>query len=188
MASGDKTFIPIPDIDLFVLLPEYFQVIKDFIYLMNTEQIELEKLWGYVVRVWNNYFIQTADEQTLSQYEDMLGLYPSPTDSLDIRRWRILNRFRQRLPFTLPMLYEILNGLVGLGNYTVDIDYPNYKMTVNFINVDQELIDEAIKTLILLPPAHLDQEYRVQTLQESVATLRVGAAMTTSWSYTLPTT
>lgn len=187
-ARAQYILIPIPDIDLLILLPEYFQKILDFKELMNTEQIELEQLWARIEQLWLNLYIQTADIPTLEYYEDMLGLFPEPGDSIEIRRWRILSRFRRRTPFTLPMMYEVLNSLVGIGNYTVNIDVSNYIITFGFIDVEQDLVDEAIKVMIQSLPAHLGQIYTIVTQPESIATIRIGATHAIGWSYRLPNT
>lgn len=169
--------IPVPDIDLLILLPEYFSVIKDFQELMSTEQIELENLWARITQVWLNQFIQTADVGTIEYHENLLGIVPDPGDTLEIRRWRVLLRYRLRLPFTLPKLYELLNGLVGIGEYYIDIDYPNYTMTVHFFNTEQTVLNEAIRQLVLVPPAHLAKFYINTVEQDSEATEYFGGTM-----------
>lgn len=146
----------VEEFDLLSLLPPYFQVILDYQELMSTERIELETLWGFIERVWDNLYIQTADEPTLSYYENLLGLVPEEDDDLELRRWRILTTFRRRPPFTLPHLYEFLNESLGIDNYRVDIDYPAYKITITGLVDDLVLFDEVVKVLITLLPAHLE--------------------------------
>jgi len=47
--------------NLISLLPHYFRKVKDFIALMETENIELGQLEGSMQQVYDNFFIQTAD-------------------------------------------------------------------------------------------------------------------------------
>lgn len=46
------------------------------------------------------------------------------TDTLDDRRFRVLTRLNEELPYTLPQLRVILESLCGAGNYSADVaDY-----------------------------------------------------------------
>lgn len=179
----DRAYVPIDDIDLMSLLPQYFQNIFDFQELMSTEEIELKEFFGSLQQVWNNLFIQTADEATIEYHENLLGLVPDPGDSLEIRRWRVINRYRRRPPFTLVTLYEQLNELVGVGNYEVTVDYAGRSLYVSFINVPTSLQEEAIYILITLPPAHLYQSYTTTTKPESEGFIHLGGKTSTAWIY-----
>lgn len=179
-------YVPKDDINLMNLLPGYFQEILEFQELMSTEEIELKGFFGELQQVWNNLFIQTADEATIQYHENLLNLTPDPGDSLEIRRWRVINRYLRRPPFTLGILHEQLNSLLGIGNYTLTVDYPGKSLTVDFINIDNSTRLEAINILITLPPAHLGQSYSTTSQPESNADLSVGAGLMTTWIIDLP--
>jgi len=147
--------VPMDEINPIGLLPPYFQSIKDFIALMETERIELTTLQMFIMRVYDNLFIQTCDEDTLRYHEQLLGIFIQPGDTLDERRLRILNRYNTVLPITLPSLKLRLNNLLGVGNWKLDIDYPNYTVSVTFLNVAVGLINEAVNMLLQTLPAHL---------------------------------
>lgn len=176
-------YTPVDDIDLMALLPLYFQEILDFQELMSTEEIELKGFFGELQQVWNNLFIQTADEATIEYHENLLNLVPEPGDTLEIRRWRVINRYRRKPPFTLVTLYEQLNALVGIGNYELTVDYAGRSLYVSFVNVPQATIDEAIQILITLPPAHLYQSYTSTSKPESEGFIHIGAVSSQAWIY-----
>lgn len=173
------------DIDLIGLLPAYFKVIKDFKELMGTEQIEFNLFWDYMTRVWNNLFIQTADSDTLKYHEDLLGIIPEEGDSLAVRRWRILNYYRRRSPFTLGSLYILLNESVGLGNWEVEVHYDTYMVDILLRVDDITLYRELIRTLILSLPAHLQQNYSQSTEGTSTAFISYGATISLGRIYSL---
>lgn len=180
------TYIPKDDIDLMILLPKYFQEIYEFQEIMSTEEIELKEFFLILQQVWNNLFLQTMDENTIEYHEDLLGLTPDPSDSLELRRWRVIQRYLRRPPFTLGILHEQLNNLLGLGAYTLTVDYANKTVTLDFINVEESLRLEAIAILITLPPAHLGYTYSTTTQPESNANIGVGGKLVTNWIFDLP--
>lgn len=59
-----------------------------------------------------------------------LGITPKGTDSLEDRRFRILTRINEELPYTLPQLRNILETLCGKGNYSADVEEGTYQLLV----------------------------------------------------------
>lgn len=177
-------FNPEP-LDLMGSLPAYFQEIPDFIELMSTEQIELQLLLDTMDQVLKNFFIQTADANTISMHEQLLGLVVEDGDTLEIRRWRILNRYRRRPPFTLVTLYTNLHDLVGVGNAEVVVDYPGYHVDITVVTSDQQVLYEVYAALIAVLPAHLTYDVAQQFLPVLEAEPGVGYVMTTATSYTI---
>ena len=71
-----------------------------------------------------NQFIKTAGNLGLSRWEKILGITPKGTDTLDDRRFRVLARLNEELPYTLPQLRVILENLCGPGNSSAEVtDY-----------------------------------------------------------------
>lgn len=174
-------------VDLMILLPEYFQQIKDFIALMATEKIELELIEAFIRRVYYNLFIQTADSDTISTYEAQLGIIPGPYDSLEFRRWRVLQRYKRSPPYTMPMLKELLNQMVGLGLWEIEQDLNNYYLRILIKTSDNQVFVEVQSTLLQLIPAHIEQDIRQQLAPESTGVIYYGAASSTGIRYILTT-
>lgn len=94
-------------------LPFWFKPVLEYIAIM--------KAWGFVLwmieedagLVESNLFIQTADSDTLLQWERLMGITSAPTDTLEFRRERILTRISQTVPFTYWHLKERLTELFG---------------------------------------------------------------------------
>ena len=112
--------------NLISLLPHYFRKVKDFIALMETENIELGQLEGSMQQVYDNLFIQTADSDTIRYHEKLLGIITNPDETLEFRRLRVLNRYNNRTPLTIVALKEKLNLIIGVGKWELTVDYPNY--------------------------------------------------------------
>ncbi|MDR0905752.1 MAG: YmfQ family protein [Oscillospiraceae bacterium] len=146
------------DVDLFNLLPEKFKEIADFKALMLTEEIELAELRVYMRRVQLNFYIQTCDEPTLADFERMLQIDINPGDSLSVRRWRVLWRWNRRPPYTMGMLREDLNLMLGAGNYTIEQNVGEYYIKITAKNPATEVYQELVYMLVTTIPAHLQFE------------------------------
>jgi hypothetical protein len=163
------------DISLIRLLPPYFQSVKDIIALMETEEIELSVLAGYIMRVYANVFIQTADEETIAAHERILKIFAQDGETLEFRRTRVLNRYNNTAPVTLLSLKKRLDSLLGIGEWELFIDYPNYMADLIIRHINNAFFNEAVNMLINLLPAHLalyvvESEYGKSTVYAGATT------------------
>lgn len=105
-------------------LPFVIRNYAEFQAITESEQPEFERAWAYTDDLLDNQFVATAGEMGLSRWEQILGITPKGTDTLDNRRFAILARLNEQLPFTLRRLQELLEVLCGEGGCTVAItDY-----------------------------------------------------------------
>lgn len=98
--------------------------------IMESEQPIFEKAWDEAKRVLDNQFIFTADELGIQKWEAILNIMPKGTETLEERRFRILSRYNEQLPYTLKQLRAILETLCGKGNYTTEIAEGSYILIV----------------------------------------------------------
>ena len=96
-------------------LPYAVRDFKEYEGIMESEQPEFDQAWGNADDLLNNQFISTAGNVGLSRWEKILEITPKGTDSLEDRRFRILTRINEELPYTLPQLRNILETLCGPG-------------------------------------------------------------------------
>lgn len=144
------------DTNLTQYLPHWFRQIGEFQQVMDTEEQQFNGLAQAMEQVRNNFFFQTMDEATVAAWEQVVGIKASPSnESLDFRRARLINRISTRPPFTLQFLYDKLNQLLGAGNYTLEIDYPNYEIVIETAAEDQAWAGELTITLNTVKPCHM---------------------------------
>lgn len=144
------------DTDLLSLLPPWYRAILDYQEIGQTEQAQFEALAAEIVGVADNFFFQTMDENTVSQWEQIFGIIPNPdTESLAFRRARVLNRVSTRPPFTLSFLYQKLDELIGPDIWTVTVDYPNYTLYIESSAENQQYATEVAYTINRIKPAHV---------------------------------
>lgn len=144
------------DTDLLALLPPWYREVLDYQEICQTETAQFEALADEIIGVADNFFFQTMDEGAVSMWEQVFQIVPNPsTESLDFRRARVLNRITTRPPYTLGFLYQKLDELIGPGEWTVTVDYPNYTLYIESAAQNQNYATELAFTINRIKPAHI---------------------------------
>ena len=142
-------------IDLMMVLPDYFREVKDFSAIMETEAQELEKAEDAIARIHANNFILTADPQTLSCYERLLKIRYISGDAEE-RKKNILLQWKLLVPYTLPKLKEVLAETVGEENVFVDCRYDTYRTEIQILEQDIIMLRNLFDTVFKMMPAHIE--------------------------------
>lgn len=149
-------------------LPYVVRDYAEFKGISEAKQPEFESAWGSSDDLLNNQFISTAGNLGLSRWEKILGITPKGTDTLEDRRFRILTRLNEELPYTLPQLRNILETLCGSENYSAEVMEGTYQLIVkiglaaknNFSDVesllDRVVPQNLIVTLLQLYNTHAE--------------------------------
>ena len=111
-------------------LPQFLRDYAEFQGIMGAEQPEFQRAWDEADALLDNQFVETAGELGLSRWEKILGIVPKGTDRLDDRRFRILTRINEELPYTLPQLKIMLETLFGKDHYSVVMEENSYILQV----------------------------------------------------------
>jgi len=174
----------IAQMDLKQLLPSWYEGIRETDLLMTIENGLLEKLAEQIKKVQDNQYISTADSQTISIYEEMLGITPTAGDTLDLRRFRILTRMTTQKPYTVKYLKELLSSFGEPADLTMF--YNEYRLLVemNFEKYGQVTeVDYLFKSIV---PANILVDIRNE-LKSDMPTnmLYAGASMTVTEHVTI---
>lgn len=148
----------IPDLDISLLaqLPPWYREVLDYQEIMQTEQESFDLLAQEINAVGDNLFFQTMDSSSVAMWESVFGIIANPTtETLDFRRIRILNRISTKPPYTMAFLRQKLDELIGPGNWTVTMDYPNYTLYVESSAKNQQYATEVAITIGKIKPAHI---------------------------------
>lgn len=99
-------------------LPPIYDGIKEMEKLSSTVATEMDALEAAKKRVEDEQFIMTASEKAIRTRERAYNIRAdTTTESLDFRRRRLIVRQSTRLPMTQRKVHEIINELVGEGNW-----------------------------------------------------------------------
>lgn len=144
------------DYEMLELLPPWYREVLDYQQICQTEQQFFEALAQEINAVADNFFFQTMDAGAVSQWEQILGITPNlTTESLQFRQARLVNRISTRPPYTMGFLQEKLDELIGPGQWTVTMDYPNYTLYVESSAENQQYATEVAYTINAIKPAHI---------------------------------
>ncbi len=176
-----------PDLNIQLLeqLPPWYREILDYQEICQTEQAQFDNLAAEINAVADNFFFQTMDESAISMWESILQIIPNPSEeSLDFRRFRVLNRVSTRPPYTIAFLYQKLDEIIGTDQWRVTVDYPNYTLYIETSAKNKLWSGELSITIGKIKPAHI--AYIPTPLVEAGMNLsEVISKASTRWNYRL---
>ena len=144
------------DRNLIEYLPEFLRDVKEYQAILTMAvQPEMADLWEAEENAMNNQSIADATEDGVSRWEKVLGITPKATDDLDVRKFSILTRINEQLPFTLTTLQERLKSLCGEDGYDVNLDAKSYVLTVRVALAAESSFDAVASLLKRVVPANL---------------------------------
>lgn len=100
-------------------LPDVLKEIQDFSAFGQAIDPETDQIRTRMIGAAEECFPQSASEAGIARFENMFGIRPDASDSLEQRRFRILGRFRNLPPFSMGWLREKLAADCGIGNFSV---------------------------------------------------------------------
>lgn len=128
-------------------LPVFIQDYAEIKAIMDAGQAGVEKAWTDTENVMHDQFIYDATENGIRRWESLLGIKPKATDTMEERKFNILVRMNEQLPYTLEMLKSILSSMCGENGYSVTPDHGQYLLNVK-LSLSNENNVEAVKNLL----------------------------------------
>lgn len=106
------------DVDVIQYFPPHISGITEFQQIAKTYDKELGLTLEQIQQALANLFISTANGQGLSYFEGLLGITPSPDETLEERRTEALRlwRIRQTI-YTFPAFLQLVKNLYGNVQY-----------------------------------------------------------------------
>lgn len=155
--SSDEPYISTSERPLINYLPPYMQEYLEIKAIMGTEQPEIDALWSATEQAFADQFILDATEYGVSRWESMLKISPKATETLDERKFRILTRLNQELPYTLTRLKEVLTNLCGVNGFVIDLQANKYHIEIKLAVGNHNNYGEVQKLLRTMIPANMTQ-------------------------------
>jgi hypothetical protein len=121
--------------------------------MSDTDDYLLQLAFKELDTLWFNQWVVTADINGIEAFERMFSIAPDPTVDIEIRRRNLLNRYSMQEVYTLPFLRQRLDVLIGVGQYTLTIDYANQLATIELPSGALEY--ELIVTITKIKPCAL---------------------------------
>lgn len=136
--------------------PRYYEGILETDELIKVENDIWNNLYLLLNKAKNNQFIAYADEDGIYAYEQLFQIVADPeTETLEERRFRLLNRIQTLSYYTMIYLRQKLDSLFGKNNYEIEMDYPNYTLYIKSNVSNSFLYKESIATIHKIKPANI---------------------------------
>lgn len=136
-------------------LPLYMRSFAEIKAIMNAEQSVVEKAWIDSDNLLNDQFVVDATSDGITRWESILGIKPKANFTLDERRFFILARLNEQLPYTKETLENALTSLCGADGYTLKIDSNKYEMVVKLAIDNENNVSAVVDLLDKMIPANM---------------------------------
>lgn len=167
------------------LLPPWYREVLDYQAICEAEQPMFDEVQAAAAQLLLNLDFLSMDLASVELWERALQILPEPAaESLDFRRFRLLNRISTKPPYTLRFLEGKLDELAGQGLWSVEIDYPNYTIYVDRAAQGMNYTLELEWTINHIKPAHMAYVSRPYTVASVLVAEQVSYTPT-SWNYLL---
>lgn len=118
------------EVELKSYLPDFLQVYKELCETLQAQNPEIQELEDLTETIKDNLFISCCDEQGIEKFERMLGLKALDGDTLDNRKFRVLSKWNNAIPYTMQVLHQKLETLCGKDGYELKIIPEQYIVVV----------------------------------------------------------
>lgn len=136
--------------------PVYYEQILETDELIKTENETLNWLFAVIKQAKLNQFIAYCDERGIYAYEQLFKISSDPeNETLEERRFRLLNRVQTLSYFTMNYLRERLDIILGASKYEIEVDYATYTLYIRTSVSSSFLYTEVSTTINNIKPANL---------------------------------
>lgn len=134
---------------------EEIQEIKEFQFIAQAEDEELVTVNKHIKDLISDQFIETATENGIARREKMLKLVPFSDDTLESRRFKVLSRWNDNLPYTYSILVQRLEQLCGKDGYTMELNQREYTLKIKVELTVKRMEQEVNQMVHRMAPANL---------------------------------
>lgn len=142
--------------DLKRYVPIVYNGIQEMDNIINTEQQEIDTLYGEMKLAYNRQTVINADEKGISLYEAILNINSdSSAESLEFRKQKVILQLTTAPPFSFNFLLQQLDKIAGSGNYKAWVDFNNYTLYVQSETSNKIWFNELSVLLARIKPANI---------------------------------
>ena len=105
--------------NLITYLPPILQDKKEYIQICKSSNSEFTLLFSSIDNVLKDQFLSELTINGAKRWEKIMKITPKSSDTLEDRRFRIINRFLNKLPYTMRSLHQTLTTLCGPNGYKI---------------------------------------------------------------------
>lgn len=162
------------EVELLKKLPVYHRNIYEYQQISKAHTPELEQLLHCIDFILDSWFIDTADEYGISRQEKIVGIIPDSKIDLETRKFNLLLKMSEKLPYTDETLEERLSSLCGAGNYSIVRDYDNYKIDITTSLEAGDTFESMCEALDNMIPCNMDLSVSNKVVVSSTGVVYTG--------------
>jgi len=148
-----------PQPNILEYLPDFLKEVKEIVIHAQAQEPELASLWNANDNAYNDQFLYLMTENGIKRWEKMLKIVPMGTDTLEDRRFRIINRINSQLPYTYRMLESHLTQMCGSDGYTMSYDKEKWLLTIKIALTSKKQYAEILDMVTQMIPANIILDY-----------------------------
>jgi hypothetical protein len=172
------------EVDLLSYWMPVLRQIKEFKEIAKAEEPEIRAILEACDIALKNFFIPTADEQGISRFEEMLGIFPEEGVDLETRRLAILTKWANRDVYTDAWLYNKLLSLCGSKeSFSFEPHYEEYAVDITVKLGVRGIVEVITSMLSEVLPCNLVQNLRHILEDQSTSRIFTGVAVSTAMGY-----
>ncbi|MDF2592917.1 MAG: hypothetical protein K0S75_2383 [Clostridia bacterium] len=173
------------EVNLIDYLPDILKEIREFKAINTAENPELLFLWDAIEDTLNDQFVDYATENGVKRWESILKILPKGTETLDVRKFRIISRLNEQLPYTYEKLKMQLETLCGDNGYSLVLLNNEYKLIVRVELSVRGKFDEVESLLNRTVPANIVIDLSLMYNQHSTLSKYTNTQLSNSTHYQL---
>ena len=151
-------------------IPDILKGVRELDAIMTAENPTILDIWQACEDCMNDQFLSESTEHGIARREKMLGITPYATDTIDDRRFRLLSRYNENMPYTRRSLANLLASLCGEDGYKLEITTAEFSVSVKVALTAKKQEDSVRETLERILPYNM--EYSVALLYNTWAMAR----------------
>ncbi|MDD3251908.1 MAG: DUF2313 domain-containing protein [Lachnospiraceae bacterium] len=135
--------------------PEVLRGFAEYQVLAGTEQEEIDRLWKAHRDLLADQFVTTATENGVRRWEKILGVMPRGTATMEERRFFILSRLAEELPYTMSRLRQQMEALCGEKGFDIVLRNEEYLLVVRVALTARSSYEDVNAMLRRVVPANM---------------------------------
>lgn len=163
--------------------PDILKEVREFQALAVAENPEMELIYSAINDVMDEQFISTAKTYGVARLEKIVGVTSKATDTLEERKFKVLAKYNEDVPYTVPKLNELLTTLCGTDGYTLEINNGEFTLKVKVALTSKKNKDAVSEQVERIVPVNMIISVELMYNQwQTVVGLTWGSASAFTWN------
>lgn len=136
-------------------LPPYLQEYKEHKIITSIEQLEIEAAWKAANCILEEVFVLISTRYGIKRMEQILKIQALDTETLETRRYRILLKLREILPYTYRTVKKHITEMCEGRECQFEIDIEDFIVNIICVMSQKQKLRELLDYLYRVLPANL---------------------------------